>query len=169
MKLLLYCTKAKPSLMKYETIDGYYTDTDTVLDKRALLNGKIVAECDYDVEEIKVGEGGNNLITETLSDHNLLKKSCLSLKDIVKYTENIDNFGYAIHIKNLHIFDKPRELKTYLLNKAPQNMCYGFYNDWENENEVYAVISIRPQWLCKILNGEKTIEIRKKVLKEMIK
>ena len=52
IKGLLYCCKAKPSLMKYENIDGYYTDTDPVLDKRALLNGKIVAECDFEVEEI---------------------------------------------------------------------------------------------------------------------
>ena len=33
IKGLLYCCKAKPSLMKYENIDGYYTDTDPVLDK----------------------------------------------------------------------------------------------------------------------------------------
>lgn len=32
----------------------------------------------------------------------------------------------------------------------------------------YILISIRPEWLCKILNGEKTIEVRKKVLKEML-
>ena len=32
----------------------------------------------------------------------------------------------------------------------------------------YILISVRPKWLCKILNGEKTIEVRKKVLKEML-
>jgi hypothetical protein len=115
MKLLLYCVKAKPYLVKRNIFAGvepsYFILKENVEDK---LNGKIVAECDFEVEEIKVGEGGNNLITETLSDHNLLKKSCLSLKDIVKYTEKIDNFGYAIHIKNLHIFDKPKELSDYL-------------------------------------------------------
>ena len=30
------------------------------------------------------------------------------------------------------------------------------------------LISIKPKWVAKILNGEKTIEIRKKVLKEML-
>lgn len=34
--------------------------------------------------------------------------------------------------------------------------------------EDYILISIHPEWLCKILNGEETIEIRKKVLKEML-
>lgn len=73
--------------------------------------------------------------------------------------------GYAIHIKNLHIFDTPKDLIQCSLLKAPQNMCYGFYK----EDERVIVISIRPEWLCKILNGEKTIEVRKKILKEMIK
>ncbi len=92
--------------------------------------------------------------------------------------------GYAIHIKNLKIFDEPKELSNYFtrakkmntlygsswvcesIDKAPQNMMYA---QDENQNKQYILISIRPQWLCKILNKEKTIEIRKKVLKGMIK
>lgn len=57
------------------------------------------------------------------------------------------------------------------LQKAPQNMMR-VYDPWEiDENgvgEAYVLISIHPEWICKILNGEKTIEVRKKVLKEMI-
>ena len=182
MKLLLYCTKAKN---KYDRLvsDEHYGKPfylyGAITENFESLNGKIVAECDFEVEKIKVGEGGNNLITETLSDRNLLKKSCLSLKDIVKYTEKIDNFGYAIHIKNLHIFDEPKELSEYkrkdefmggkqvfweTIKKAPQNMMFAYDNE-----EKKILISIQSQWLCKILNGEKTIEVRKKVLKEMLK
>ena len=40
---------------------------------------------------------------------------------------------------------------------------------WEDQENPFVLISIQPQWLCKILNGEKTIEVRKKVLKEMLK
>ena len=29
------------------------------------------------------------------------------------------------------------------------------------------LLSVKPEWLVKILNGEKTIEVRKKVLKEL--
>ena len=96
---------------------------------------------------------------------------------------------YAIHIKNLHIFDKPKELSDYYsqgqvnwieetelyrlkngITSAPQNMCYAYkYNYSKNKLEKYILISIKPEWLCKILNGEKTIEVRKKVLKEMLK
>ena len=48
---------------------------------------------------------------------------------------------------------------------APQNMmrCIDAYDNQ------YILISIRPEYLVKILNKEKTIEVRKKVLKEMIK
>lgn len=50
------------------------------------------------------------------------------------------------------------------VDKAPQNMmyCYGV------NGKRYVLISIKPEWLCKILNREKTIEVRKKVLKEML-
>lgn len=53
----------------------------------------------------------------------------------------------------------------YCTKKAPQNMMrvIDAYGDDE-----YILISVRPEWLCKILNGEKTIEVRKKVLKEML-
>ena len=37
------------------------------------------------------------------------------------------------------------------------------------KKEKYILISIKSEWVCKILNGEKTIEVRKRVLKEMIK
>ena len=91
--------------------------------------------------------------------------------------ETMDKVGYAIHIKNLHIFDKPRELneyadnKGYNIKKAPQNMMYACkysHTSWNDIFDYYILISIRPEWVCKILNGEKTIEVRKKVLKEML-
>lgn len=78
------------------------------------------------------------------------------------------------------MFDEPKELKDYsrrlfgripdgdfqVLGKAPQNMMKCCEIQYMVED--YILISIRPQWLCKILNGEKTIEVRKKVLKEMM-
>ncbi len=197
MKLLLYCTKAKPSLKKYDIIGGHYTD-DAVLGKRVLLNGKIVAECDFEVEEIKWNTTNwvdNFLTTKSMSEEELQKRSCVNGRDLREYFEicydSISDsvVGYAIHIKNLYIFDKPRDIRDYYTNRiytkiedvytdeiqikgsewvrpikqAPQNMMYAYDGE---ENEV--LISIRPEWLYKILNGEKTIEVRKKVLKEMI-
>lgn len=187
MKMLLYSCKAKPYLvderkMRYH---NFVLGDNSVLksnEKDLVLNGKIVAECDFEVEEIYIvksyGFPRNIEIVYTDSLRQpiyLSQKSCLKLEDICEYLNHKD--GYAIHIKNLHIFDEPKELSDCLihpkiepkyygcehLSKAPQNMMYVELDDIK-----YILISIRPEWLCKILNGDKTIEIRKKVLKEML-
>ena len=211
MKLLLYCTKAKPYLYKTEDTTypaypiGYHTDKDLKLklsntNELANLNGKIVAECDFEVEELmcdnyedaRDGYVGyfhalpNDDFEE--GEKELQKKSCLDELQINGYLQ--EHKGYAIHIKNLHIFEKPRDLRDYYTNRiytkiedvytdeiqikgsewvrpikqAPQNMMYAF----DYYGTPFVLISIKPEWLCKILNGEKTIEVRKKVLKEMI-
>ena len=161
MKLLLYCTKGKPYLVYGSKFDG-----GSFIDKYCLtrgyskqqadkiwgsLNGKIVAECDYEIKDLKYSE-------------ELLKKSCLTASEIFNYIKN-SNTAYEIHIKNLNIYKSPRELSSYTCVKAPQNMQYVYTCYDKNE---YALISIQPQWICKILNGEKTIVVRKKVLRGML-
>ena len=191
-KLLLYCTKAKPYLADFKGEYQTYSngkELDELFDKgfnlndiMNILNGKIAAECDFEVEDLRIVDddplGAYWYETKTLSENEVLKKSCLTGDELFDYLGE-DNEGYAIHIKNLHIFDKPRDIRNYYniatrtmadcmnqkaLLKAPQNMCNA-YDVYKNH---YILISIQPQWLCKILNGEKTIEVRKKVLKEML-
>ena len=202
MKLLLYCTKAKPYLYGmysgFETRYGYHLTNDkNVFNAHNVLNGKIVAECDFEVEEIKPEKYWHSTEdfdyiynTGTIYYEDLLKKSCLMDYELDDYL-GCEDKGYAIHIKNLYIFDKPRDLRDYYTNRiytkiedvytdeiqingsewvrpikqAPQNMMYAF----DGNLQPYTLISIKPEWLYKILNGEKTIEVRKKVLKEMIK
>ena len=192
MKLLLYCTKAKPYLQVNRCV--LPTEYDRyILDKKQYysafgeplenLNGKIVAECDFEFEYLRIVDddplGAYWYETKTLSENEVLEKSCLTVDELFDYLGE-DNEGYAIHIKNLHIFAEPKELSDYysyynentILN-APKNMMMatsGFtdYKGLELPNDIKILISIRPQWLCKILNGEKTIEVRKKVLKEML-
>lgn len=179
MKLLLYCTRSKPYLLR-EDIDKDLvfigTNKNDVVGNT--LNGKIVAECDFEVEEIYpfyrdfMCEDIFYEIPNKLDFDDLLKKSCLDNQQLDDYLYG--NKGYAIHIKNLHIFDKPRPTNWYgytdkkgyfcIVEKAPQNMMY-CYDEFGND---YILISIHPEWLCKILNGEKTIEVRKKILRGMI-
>lgn len=154
-------------------------------DKFNSLNGKIVAECDYIVEEISpsIYEMFAGFVYSNPQEEDRLKGAYLSAEEMYLYLQ--DKKGYAIHIKNLHIFDEPKEpnevysihnvggmLLTDKLKKAPQNMQRISLKEWEygtyNPNDIAILISIHPEWLCKILNGEKTIEIRKKVLKEML-
>lgn len=192
MKLLLYCTKAKLYLADFKGDYQTYSsgkELDELFDKgfnpndiMNILNGKIVAECDYEIEEIKYVEYADEwgYETNTLNEDDLIEKSCLSGKQLFNYLKHCNEGGYAIHIKNLHIFDKPKELNkvykieniggmlfTKPLTNAPQNMMKVSVNHWRyatyEPNDIKRLISIRPEELCKILNGEKTIEVRKRV------
>lgn len=213
MKLLLYCTQNKENLwsndLKHFFLDGRYNRIIDNLPKYR-LNGKIVAECDFEVEEIKhyihqepeVDVGVAILPefecdayhTKTLGHFQLLEKACMKDYSLPNITVNndLDDYlqgknGYAIHIKNLkervmelsdvYKYDnsynnmfgwlKEENEKYIPLDKAPQNMC----RVWIYENGewvMYILISVRPKWMCLILNKDKDVEARKKVLKEML-
>lgn len=184
-KVLLYCTKAKPVLLNLLNGTDYRLDSKELWkeynpnDVYEVLNGKIVAECEVEVEKIVLLQKGS-YYTPTLNTKELLEKSCLTKEQLSEYLK--EECGYALHIKNLRLADKPRILNYFFkgklgsenslveVTKAPQNMMY-VYTSFELPEIVeteYVLISIRPEWLCKILNGKKTIEVRRKVLKEMI-
>lgn len=191
MKLLLYCTKAKPYLLhmpkdneefekgiEFSLTDGKEFAQACLDVNNYKLNGKIVAECDFEVEKLQIVYC-NGWETKTIKGtENIEKLTCLKRDKLYQYCKGN---GYAIHIKNLNVFDEPKELSEYFskpkkmntldgynwvcesIDRAPQNMMYAYDNE-----EKKILISIQPQWLCKILNGEKTIEVRKKILKEML-
>ena len=128
--------------------------------------------CDFLEEQ----DDGRFYFTKTLNKNEVYEKSCLDINQLFNYLG--EKGGYAIHIKNLNIFNKPRELSDYYksndyckswqpITKAPQNMMNAYDIDLEKGVYWKILISIRPEWLVKILNGEKKIEVRKKVLKEM--
>lgn len=184
VKALLYCTKAKPYLVKdefpYENEPVYFTHYKEPGSWGLPLNGKIIAECDIETEEIKIcGDEIRNYFGNN-AGIDIEERACLKFEQIEQYLCTNDYKGYALHISNLKIFDKPqkyqddylyrRKINTYFYNdeyfrKAPQNMMkvIDAYGDDE-----YVLISIRSKWICKILNGEKTIEVRKRILKGMI-
>lgn len=188
VKVLLYCTKQKPFLLKHKTNDNQVLYVTTRLgnadnlriNHKKVLNGKIVAECEVETEEIRLwGDEIENYFGNN-EEISIEKDSCLNFEQIEQYLCSNDYKGYALHISNLEIFDEPKRCQDDFLyqrkiepnfynveyfRKAPQNMMkvIDAYGDDE-----YILISVRPEWLCKILNGEKTIEVRKKVLKEML-
>ena len=187
MKALLYCTKGKVNLYRpfeYDCFEQdetsrFYLASNPLLKEDTLLNGKIVCEVEIDkVEAIynfySFVDNSRFYFTKTLNCKELLEKAQLNLKDMQDYL--FEDVGYALHLKNLKVFDRSKELSDYLmtskknknwighkytrLNKAPQNMC----NVYDNQENYYVLISIQPQHLCKILNGEKTIEVRRKII-----
>ena len=202
LKILWYCTKNKPYLLYEPSIDKNNpcrllrtTIDKTIYNcvKENAVNGKIVAESDFEVEEVTHGYGkyGEYYQTKTLGLMSLRERSCISSDKLSKYLkrgDEVSKVGYAIHIKNLYKFIKPKELKDlyvkgsyhnaeqmftdeiqingewfHPMERAPQNMCYVF----DKNGNKYVVISVHPEWLAMILNGLKDVELRRKVLKEM--
>lgn len=189
VKLLLYCTKSKPYLWKYfsnyDEGSGYNYETSSSPkeweDEGTILNGKIVAECDCDkVEEICCEMLDNGIgsypiyYTETLDC--IEKLSCLDTNDLANYLPQKiggEKVGYALHLSNVKVFDKPLTFErnyiyknthgNLLISKAPQNMCRAY----DRFGNMHILLSIQSQWICKILNSEKTIEVRKQILKEL--
>ena len=183
MKLLLYCTKSKPYLYQGFAKPMHTKDKNNPLNYKwhllktktsAALNGKVVGECDFEIDRAYPFHHWCKELQE---------ETCLTRDEVLNYLDSknkefsnpkIQRGVYAIHLNNLHIFDTPRELSDYRvkpslekIKQAPQNMMYvydianlGFHKD--------VLMSIKPKWLCKILNGEKTIEIRKVVPNDML-
>lgn len=195
MKALLYCTKAKPYLVKDYDLYGEfikYKTTEDLTNFQSLnglskkVNGLIVAECDIDKVDIIRVENQYATWEETYCflennpNFDLYKASCLDEIQISNYLDK--GKGYALRLSNVKVFDKLKDINSFYANhcidkygitscdilmKAPQNMM----NVCNSQGNRYVLISIQPQWLCKILNGEKTIEVRKQILnclKEMI-
>ena len=118
---------------------------------------------------------------DTMLKNDDLQEMCLTPQQLLDYIK-LGKDGYLLHIKNLQLIYEDKE-KGYRdmsclssdkedfkeITRAPQNMCHAYYGDGETiPQEEFVLISIRPEWLLKILKGEKTIEVRKKVLKEML-
>ena len=184
LKLLWYCTKS--DLKLYKTRDGDYTTMkakDNMFGYEE-LNGKIVTMSDFNVMNIYGNINKDNQPYYEVHSWCLFhedwitEKSRLNHDKLVKYLGAYKGLvGHAIYIKDLEIFKEPKELSDFYkvdktketeparnLKKAPQNMCYAF----DCYGNKYVLISVRPEWLCLILNGIKDVELRKKVLKEML-
>ncbi len=195
VKLLFYCTKAKPNLMDFNN-DRKHFNTNY---GGYVLNGKVVAEAEcVKVENVNRYLIGDFYRTNSLTEEKLYKKTCLNYGKLLNYVG--DETGYASYLKNVKTFEEPKELNEYYqhisikdyeekfncevdlkdeklnkdkysessyirvpIKKAPQNMMYCY----DKEGNLYVLISIRPEWLCKILNGEKTIEVRKSILNSL--
>lgn len=86
-----------------------------------LCKGKVVAEFMLNkVDEFHIPCEAKYLYDALNSkNQNILKQSCLDIEEILKYLKDKYN-GYAWHIDNLKIYDKPKELSVF----KKQNACY---------------------------------------------
>ena len=191
MKLLIYCNKGTPLFRTCGDCDNgdcatYYDEYvcdknfgdygkgyESIM-KEDLLNGKISVECDYEVEEIERMFCTSVCFSKRRKE--ILKKSCSDIWQMNDYLNG--KKGYAIHIKNLQIFNEPYLLSDFastkyfmignthipLKPKAPKPMCYVY--DANGEKKI--LMSVSPEVMCRILNGNQDVIVSKKVLRGML-
>ena len=124
----IYCTKTIKPVSNYDWGEFTFNDLPKL--------GKVVAKFTLNnAEAIKlpytkfgsdewVGcEDERTLQTQTMDEKTLLEKSCLREDEIYGYLNfkhSPYNVGYAWHISNLVVFDKPKEPPVHV----PQAWCY---------------------------------------------
>lgn len=159
-KCLIYCLKSNPYLYPPIGIKNYKSKYTTTRVKQSgleelLLNDKIVAVCEVETESNEQDD-----YTLHISNLNILDKP-LSLSECEKDFKGKPASHYWIgRLTDNYVDDNWSDLVC--VQRAPANMCWVWY-----KGKRYVLISIRPECVCKILNRENDIEIRRKVLKVM--
>lgn len=108
---------------KVEMGDGFKFWADG--DEYQRLNGRIIGEFICDKIEKIVFAGNKYLIADKdeAYTNNVANESCLDFDDLANYLGN--KGGYALHISDLKIYDKPKELSEF------SKVC-PYYDDCEN-------------------------------------
>ena len=128
-KCYIYCCKSEPYLYRVDDddnfelartlrakVDGYVKDYNE-------QNGKVIGEfiCN-EVERFMVG---------SLRSDDIEKLACLSYNEMISYfykPEELDGEttkqGFAWHISDLKIYDKPKELSKFKISCNRKNLCY---------------------------------------------
>ena len=156
----IYCTKDSKMNFVKECWTNSYTNfaKEVEIGNSTLLNGKVVAK--FTLKEVEFvfkeyHEHYHNFKTVSLSNGSLLEKSCTTNDELHIYFANRKEdivVGYAIHISNLEIFDKPKELGEfkhlvkYHCNNCPYSKCVGHYMCMVCEE--YVSLTKAPQSWC---------------------
>lgn len=129
IKVYIYCTKGKEYLVidSFENDNGYwevYTTYQNLNDRNdrttTPVNGKVIAE--FTLKQInKFSVFGNGSVQNWNCFD--LEKSCLTYDEIADYI-GYGKIGYAWHIDNLKIYDKPKELSECGIKRAFQSWGY---------------------------------------------
>ena len=199
-KMLIYVPKEKPYLYVNSNVLKASYDRYTLSNEKnfsafgeplTILNGKVMGEFEYEIEHVMTNGLCDRFSTSKTEQEELLKKSCLTLEEMHNYLLGNNDGGWSIKIKNLNIYDQPKELSNFYkddddfktavkyyngclpvdckfihpIDRAPQNMMYA-RDRMLNE---YILLSIRSKWSYEIAKGNKIFEIRRKILNEMYK
>lgn len=129
--IYVYCTKGKPHLWLPYEYDCFeldeasqpYLSDKPIVDIDTKMNGKVVFKfrC-YKIDCFQVD------LSSVYYSPKDIEKTCLTEREIIDYILPNDSFqseGYAIHINELEIFDKPKELSEFkTLKRAKATDCF---------------------------------------------
>ena len=173
-KLLLCCSKARPYLvderkMRYH---NFVLGDSSVLksnEKDLVLNGTIVAESDHKIEEIT-----------PYKEYTCDDACCMNGQNLEDFLYSKDGNGYAIHIKNLKIYEVKKSFNDYthyakdLSDKTGKSCIPLQLNDLPNrpmivyQNNIrYILLNIKSVELSRVLNNEQTVIVYKNLSKEI--
>lgn len=137
----IYCTKSGYKRLVKDTPDG-----------KVIGSGKVIGEfiCDDMVEVVKGG-----FVNPFAINNRILERGCLSPKEMMEYTDHYRKDLYALHISQLVIYDKPRELTDFMrpLKKADCGMkeCADYDDGFCTTNGIICnklIIKRAPQSWC---------------------
>lgn len=155
----VYCAKKAPYLHEWIELETH--KKSYMLDKEKWYmarNGQVVAKfwCDK-VEKIidKETKEKNHYSfgTETLQTDELEEMSCLNIQELCKYIGkgtrwSYGDYGYAIHITKLEIFDEPKEISDF--GNLCTNNCEKckYNNEYDICNHAYKPLTRAPSNYC---------------------
>ena len=119
-----------------------------------------------------MGEGQMNNSDEKINNEVIPTQFDSTVPTKITTWTKIKNFLFQ-EVK-IELTPKEYEILFYLVNNegivvSRENLLTNVWGyDYFGDDDKKVLISIRPEWLCKILNGEKTVEVRKVILKEML-
>ena len=108
-KCYIYMTATKERCRLWEYITAYQNSKGEILNGSQKVIGSFVCDGIYNIEPHDDGYGVNQY-TFVGADYDDCK-TCLSFEELKKYLGK--NIGYAWHISDLKIYDKPKELGEF--------------------------------------------------------
>lgn len=134
-KVYIYCTKGKTTI-DYIERKGELDWFGDIAEKTLIITspkyksmsgklGKVVAGFTLNkVDKFHIPCEAKYLYDALNSkNENILKQSCLDIEEILKYLKD-KYYGYAWHIDNLKIYNKPKELSEFGVKRAFQSWGY---------------------------------------------
>jgi hypothetical protein len=182
--IYIYCTKAKPYLQSGivhgEGIKYQLSDRQSEYVSLQDLNGLVVARCECK-EIVRLRHNPKYFPDDRKEE--LEARTGLDEEAIEAYGKGRDLFAY--HLENVRTLYKPLRISDFYsdeactkpLTRAPQSFqkayrkIYVPKDEALDDSDYYAelcyLFSDRSPFVCKILNGEKDLEIRKSLIKEV--